>query len=375
MIRVLFFIHDLGGGGAEKVLVNLANNMDKSRFNVTVQTMFDNGVNRYILKDNITYKYIFKRVFRGNQHILKMFSPKFLYNMMVNNEYDVVVSYMQGATTRIVSGCNNNNVVLINWIHNEMSKNMLAHSYRSYNEFVQLYNKFDATIFVAETAREIFELETDLRGNNIVRYNTVESEQIIEKSEELIEDTSYNENLINLITVGNLSNQKGYDRLLRIIDKLVLEAYQIHLYILGKGILEKALKKYVELQGLSKHVTFLGYKDNPYKYVKNADLFVCSSYHEGYSTVVTESLIVGTPVLTTLCSGMREMLGSNNEYGIIVDNNEESLYEGLKRILSDKILLDHYKKRALERSSYFSKNRTVAEVEDTLMELFKKKSY
>lgn len=55
--------------------------------------------------------------------------------------------------------------------------------------------------------------------------------------------------------------------------------------------------------------TFLGYRDNPYKYVKKADLYVCSSRREGFSTAVTEALIVGTPVVSTNCSGAYELLG------------------------------------------------------------------
>lgn len=77
--------------------------------------------------------------------------------------------------------------------------------------------------------------------------------------------------------------------------------------------------------------TFLGYRDNPYKYVKKADLYVCSSRREGFSTAVTEALIVGTPVVSTNCSGAYELLGKNNEYGIVTENNEDALYEGIKK--------------------------------------------
>ena len=70
-------------------------------------------------------------------------------------------------------------------------------------------------------------------------------------------------------------------------------------------------------------VTLLGYQTNPYKYVAGCDLFVCSSYAEGFSTAATEALIVGTTVCTVEVSGMKEMLGENNEYGIVTENSEE----------------------------------------------------
>ena len=79
MKKILFFIPNLSVGGAEKVLVNLVNNMDRSKFDITVQTLFAGGVNEQFLNADIKYKYCFKKTFRGNSQILKMFSPKHLY--------------------------------------------------------------------------------------------------------------------------------------------------------------------------------------------------------------------------------------------------------------------------------------------------------
>ena len=78
----------------------------------------------------------------------------------------------------------------------------------------------------------------------------------------------------------------------------------------------------------------MGYKENPYKYLAKCDLFVCSSYSEGFSTAVTEALILGIPVVTTYVSGMTELLG-DNEYGIITSNDEISLYEAIKLLIND----------------------------------------
>ena len=110
-------------------------------------------------------------------------------------------------------------------------------------------------------------------------------------------------------------------------------------------------------------VSFLGYQTNPYKYVRKADLFVCSSLHEGFCTAVTESLIVGTPVITTMCSGMEELLGANQEYGIIVDNDEEALYEGVRELLRNDEMLSHYSLKAMERGRQFITENTIAEIE------------
>ena len=89
---------------------------------------------------------------------------------------------------------------------------------------------------------------------------------------------------------------------------------------------------------------------------------------EGFSTAATEALIVGTPVITTEVSGMREMLG-NDEYGVITANDEEALYLGIKRLLEDPELLAHYREKAVERGRDFSMENTVKAVEDLLLTL------
>ena len=102
------------------------------------------------------------------------------------------------------------------------------------------------------------------------------------------------------------------------------------LNILGIGPQQRELENFIKENSLESVVTLLGYKTNPYKYLEKSSLFVCSSLSEGFSTAVTEALIVGTPVCTVDVSGMKEILGKNNEYGLITENTEEALYQGIK---------------------------------------------
>jgi glycosyltransferase involved in cell wall biosynthesis len=108
--------------------------------------------------------------------------------------------------------------------------------------------------------------------------------------------------------------------------------------------------------------TLLGYRTNPYQYVKNCGLFVCASLSEGFSTAATEALIVGTPVCTTRVSGMDELLG-DNEFGLITENNEEALYAGIKQLLDDPKLLERYRQQAKKRGTDFSTEYTVGQVQ------------
>ena len=87
----------------------------------------------------------------------------------------------------------------------------------------------------------------------------------------------------------------------RVHKRLIDEGLNHHIYILGIGEDEDKINKYIKENNLQDTYTLLGFRDNPYKYVVKCDLFVCSSLREGFSTAVTESLVVGTPVVSTLC--------------------------------------------------------------------------
>lgn len=368
MKKVLFVIPTLGGGGAERVLVNLVNNLNSEKYKITLFTLFNKGENRKLLKDNVEHKFFFKKIFRGNIHFLKLFSPRQLYKLMIIEDYDIIISYLEGPTTRIVSGCTNPNTVLLNWVHTEVdNEQIIKQSYRNRREVIECYNKFENTIFVSKTALNAFQkVFHELEGRFIVKYNSVDNVAIITKSKEEVHEINFVREKINLVSVGRFVHEKGYIRLINIIVRLVKEGYNIHLYLIGKGEEIEKYKDLIKTNNIQSNITIVGFNENPYKYVAKCDLFVCSSYKEGYSTAVTESLIVGTPVITTLCSGMTELLGENDEYGIITENSEEKLYKGLINILKDPVLLKYYKQKAIERGRIFSLQETVEAIEATL---------
>lgn len=362
MKKILFMIPNLGHGGAEKVLVNLVNHMDMKKYKITVMTLYDEGVNKKFLSKDITYKSCFKKSFRGISQLLKLCSPTFLYNWFVKEKYDVVVSYLEGQTARIVSGCKTKGTKLISWIHVEQhtSKNA-ARCFRSINEMKKCYLKFDKTVCVSEYVKNDFCSIVPI-DNAMVLYNTVESDRIRQLSCQEVDDCIFNDNEIKLCGIGTLKKSKGFDRLLRVHKRLIVDGYHVHTYILGEGNQRKVLENFANEESISETVTFLGYQVNPYKYLKHCDLFVCTSYAEGFSTAATEALIIGIPVCTMEVSGMEEMLG-NNEYGVITENNENDFYHGIKRLLSSPKLLCHYKKQAKIRGELFNTENTVSAVE------------
>ena len=369
MKTVLFLIHDLGQGGAEKVLVNLLNHIDRSKFDIYVTVLFGGGVNEQFLASDIHFQAVFSKSFRGNSKFMKLLTPKKLHRLCVKGHYDIEISYLEGPSARIISGCQDPHTKLVSWIHVEQhTMDKLAGSFRSEQEARACYSRFDQTICVSQFVLNDFCQLLNFQKPCKVLYNTVESDFILtgacEVAPELLDDGN-----IRLIAVGTLKQSKGYIRLLRIIKRLQDEQYPMHLYILGIGPLQRDMEGYIQRNDLSRSVTLLGYQTNPYKYISKCDLFVCASFAEGFSTAATEALIVGTPVCTVEVSGMKEMLGENNEWGVVTENTEEALYQGIKDLLEHPDKLRHYKQMAEQRGRMFSTENTVRAVEEMLMSL------
>ena len=370
MKKILFLIHDLGQGGAEKVLVNLVNNMDRSKFNITVMALFGGGVNEQFLSKDVRLINCHQKAFPGNSHIMKFFSPKQLYRHYIHEKYDIVVSFLEGPSARIISGCTDPKSKLVSWIHIEQkTEERAAASFRSYNESLRCYRRFDRTICVSDTVRRDFLGLYKLDKPVDVLYNTNESEQIISAAEEKAPAGIFAENESKIIGVGKILASKGFDRLARIHRRLRDEGYLVHTYILGIGPQRSEIEQYLKDNGLVDSYTFLGYQTNPYKYVSKCNLFVCASHAEGFSTAATEALIVGTPVCTVEVSGMKEMLGENNEWGVVTENREDALYQGIKSLLDNPARLSHYKKQAVIRGKDFSTEKTTEAVEEMLLNL------
>ena len=369
MKKILFMIHDLSVGGAEKVLVNLVNNLDYEKFDVTVITLFGGGVNEKFLSKKVHYRSVFNRTIPGNSQLMKLFSPRFLHKWFIKEKYDIEVSYLEGPTARIISGCPYDDTKLISWIHVEQhTKKVAAQAFRNYQESVKCYKRFNKTICVSEFVKKDFMTIYPMLSEVEVLYNTNETRQIIESSREFVEEGIFNVDEIKICGVGKIVPVKGFDKLARIHKRLRDEGYPVHCYILGIGQEKEKIEEYLEENGLKETFTFLGYQTNPYKYVAKCDLFVCASIAEGFSTATTEALIVGTPVVTTDVSGMREMLGDNNEFGVVVENDEEALYQGIRNLIENRGILNHYKQMAIERGKEFSTDKTVKAVEKILLE-------
>ena len=158
---------------------------------------------------------------------------------------------------------------------------------------------------------------------------------------------------LTMASLGRLTHQKGYDVLLRVHDRLIRDGMECDLWIAGEGEDRPALEQFIAEHRLQDSVKLLGFCENPYPILQAADVLACSSRYEGLSTFVTEGLILAKPIVTTNCTGMRELLGES-EYGLIAENDDEAFYQALKQMLSDSSLRELYAKKAAARGKDFS---------------------
>lgn len=371
MKKILFLIPTLSHGGAERVLVNLVNGIDKSKFDIELITLFDFGVNKEYLNEDIKYSYIWKKPIKGNSILFKLIPPRLLYKTIIKEKYDIIISYLEGSTTRIISGCDDPKVKKICWVHIELnSRHLYKTGFNSFEAATSSYDKFDKIVFVSQSVKLAFEKSAGKQfPNATVIYNTNDTDRILRDSEEEITDVVFNKEEINICSVAKVIPTKGFDRLAMAHKRLIDEGIKHHIYIIGEGEQKKKIEEYLQKENIDHTFTFLGFKKNPYKYISKCDAYVCSSRREGFSTAVTEAMILGKPVVSTCCSGAYELLGQNNEFGIVVENSLEGIYEGLKKILLDSQLRIYYANASKERSKIFSKKNTIKSVENMFMEI------
>ena len=183
MKKVLFLIHDLGPGGAEKVLINLVNNLDKYKYDITLIALFAGGVHENEIPDHVTYLTCFKYMLPGNSHIMKCFSPGFLHKKLIKGHFDIEVSFLEGPSCRIISGCPFNDTKLVTWVHCTPTVDNIKRGFRSIHEAHKCYKKYSQTICVSLYSWNLLtEIFPDIKVR--VLYNVNDTDKILKLSGE-----------------------------------------------------------------------------------------------------------------------------------------------------------------------------------------------
>lgn len=348
-LKVLFLVESLSGGGAEKILSGLVRGLDRERFDVTVCTVVDCGPYREEVRKWARYRTIVGGrgwLYRIRYALVYRFLPAgWIYKWRIGGDYDVEVAFTEGLPTRLLAAAPEGGSRKIAWVHVDLEARPWTQGtvFRSLKEEKEAYARFQAVAHVSQTVREAFERRFGAHAGSLVLHNPVDRDEVrsgASAAEEVPEKKHF-----RIISVGRLEEQKGFDRLIAALARVQERGWTAELVILGEGSRRRELERLAADLGVAEAVLMPGFRKNPYPWMSGADLFVCSSRSEGMSTVITEALVLGVPVLAVECSGVREQLGMGR-FGLIVENHEDALAAGLEDFLSGRESCRVWRERA-----------------------------
>lgn len=385
MKKIMFMANSLDGGGAEKILQTVLLNLNRDKYDVTVYSMHRENIAMLNYPKYIHYKVVFDR-YNGNNllkkglnnlclkikgKIFQYFPSSFFYRLVINDKYDVEIAFIEGESTKIVSGSPNRHSKKYAWVHIDLEENpWTSFLYRDEIDECEHYKKFNRILCVSESVKKAFLTKFNSIDNEKVQvqYNPINRDEIISMSKEECSGVNIKEKQsLRMVAVGRLVKQKGFDRLIKICSRLDKEGYNFELFILGEGEERIKLENMINEIHFKNTVKMLGFLNNPYSIMATADVLVCSSRSEGFSTVLSEGVVLGVPIISTECAGVSELFGGK-KCGQIVNNDSESLYYALKQVLEHPEKLALYKKESFERGKDFDLLKTMSDIEKLLDE-------
>ena len=371
--KILFIEEGLGIGGAEKSLLAILNLLDYSKYEVDLFLFRDTGefmnmlpkeVNllkasedfalfeenkkvsplSFFKRNNIKATF-YSSLYLINSGIYKIVLKKehiknkeyigwnFLKNLFkpLEKEYDVAISFLEKKTIYF----NVDKVKAkrrIGFVHIDYSK--YPYNYKMDEKY---FKKFNNIATVSNHCKEVLEnifpeyKEKFLVIKNMILVNLIEKE-----AEEKVNWKEENNETIKIVTVGRLVNQKGIDNGILVCKALIDEGYKVRWYVVGKGKDKEKLENLIKTNNLEENFILLGAKTNPYKYIKNCDIYVQPSRFEGYGITIAEAKALKKPIVATDIPEFREQI-IDKKTGILCKDNSE-LKNGIKLLLEDKNL-------------------------------------
>ena len=372
--NILFVVDEKRMGGVSVLFETIISLMDISNYNIDLLVLHNNGEMFKNLPSSINIIYgssYFEAIDYTMKEIIKKKSLKLLLKKIkvvldmktghienvikkerkkiLTKKYDVEIAFKDGFTALFTAFGDSKRK--IHWLHYEYKKTNPNGKYDKL--FKRILPTFDKIVAVSDNVKKCFNDIYHLDDKVIVIYNVVNGEKIIELSKEESK-VLLDSNELKLVSVGRLHEMKGYDRLIDTIYKLKSDGIfdNVKLRIYGDGPLFESLNQKISDLKLTNDIFLMGSVMNPYKYIKNSDLFILSSIYEPFGLVIVESLTLGVPVLATLNSATDKLI-SNDYNGLIVENSLDGLYSGLKKIIENKEILKKYKNNL---TNYFYDN-------------------
>lgn len=370
MKKILFGITSLTLGGAERVLVDIANAL-ADKYEITIFTIYAGGELEKQLNKKVKLKSLYNNSYEElssfQKHVLMplkvLLQKNEIYQKKIKDNYEVEIAFLEGPITRLFSSKNNQTRKLV-WVHNDIKqvfgKGIKARIKKKIDE--KFYNQYEKIIFVSKDNLEEFnQVYPNIIKPKEVIYNYLDSERILEKAEEKVKLPFQGEN-INFLTVTRLVEQKAIDRIIRVHKRLIENGFLHHFYVVGDGPEREKIQKLIKENQLENTFFLLGKKENPYPYIKNADCFCLLSKFEGYGMAIDEAKILNRPILITNTAA-REAVADYKD-AKIVENSEKGIYEGLKETI------ENTKNKSLEMENKKYENK---EILDEIINLLEEK--
>lgn len=368
--RILFFIYDLGGGGAERVLLNIIRNIDRSRF-IPVLYLFSKKGTLLPLVPRDT-----EIISLDDVHVPEIFGLWFFFlfkrirDQLNGIRPDILLSFMwyPNAIAIIVQKLMRGHVKVI---VSERTSTSIYSSKRDNNwrNFIIRFLYPRANLIVAPSTKIAQNIISQTVPGSKVRviHNPVDISEISMHAKEEIDHKWYRKKESIVIAVGRLGNEKGFDYLIKAIALLAGEGIQCKLIILGDGKEKENLLRLVEKLGLNDSVSFEGFQENPYKYLARSTVFVLSSLYEGFPNVLLEAMALGIPSVATRCPTGPDEIITEGVDGILVPSADEKALAGaIKRLVMDEDLRKRLGDAGRKRAQDFAIEKIVKQYEDAI---------
>ena len=355
---LLFVMHELSVGGAERVVTNLVNHLDREKFEIHLCLFKKKGaLVETILEDVIIHDLKASRVITSGHKlfalILKL-KPDIVFSSIthVNLLMGVFIPFLRPLSrhTRFITREVNIPSVRAKY---------LPKSKKLDRFYKRVIHHFDVIVAQSEYMKTDIQKSYSLDKNKVLVINNPLNIEGIQKvlPEEDTQEVLFEANKMNILAVGNLRRQKGFDILLTVMPLL---HEKFHLTIIGEGKERGLLEEQIDRLGISHKVRLLGFQDNPYKYMNKADIMVLSSRYEGFPNVILEANACGLFTLAFECPGVSDEIIQNDINGFLVDFEDVS---ALALALEKYVDVVHNKENIVETTRRYKVENIVKEYE------------
>lgn len=367
---IVLLINSLCEGGAERAMLTLSKNFVKEGHSVTILALSKN--NFYEIPKGVNVVYLSKMNDNISGLIKLFYIPYHAWKLkryVKKHQVKTVQSYLFRANyVNIFSGMLGSTQVVQVVNRSVVSRFFKEGFSGKINLFLIkiLYPKADRIVHISQQMRADFNKYFFSSSNERVIYNPYDVQNILEQSNQKVDDFTFRSHKRYLVAVGRLIPLKRFQDILEAMKKLDSD---IELILLGDGEERESLEALAKEFLLEKRVHFLGQVQNPFKYIKQSDLFISSSSVEGFPNVLLESMLCKTVVISSDClSGPREILAPSTdsskrcsigaemaEFGLLYAVGDVTiLAKSIQNLLADDVLCHTYQEKAFEHAKLFS---------------------